>query len=50
MSLAKDWEQATGWQQHCVENKDFQELMAKREVSYVCGSGGDGDGHEVMHH
>jgi hypothetical protein len=53
LSLDKDWEQAAAQQQHSVENKDLEELMANmyfdaQEDGSVCGSGEDG--HEVMHY
>jgi hypothetical protein len=50
LSLAKDWEQAAVQQQHCVENKDLEELMANmyldaQEEGSTCVGGGDGHDH-----
>ena len=50
LSLAKDWEQAAVRQQHCVENKDLEELMANmyldaQEEGSTCVGGGDGHDH-----
>jgi hypothetical protein len=52
LSLTKDWEQAAMRQQHSVENKDLEDLMANmyldaQEVSSVSGS--DGDENAVNH-
>jgi hypothetical protein len=46
--MAKDWEQATVRQQHCVENKDLEELMENMYLDAQEGSTcvGGGDGHD----
>jgi hypothetical protein len=48
LSLAKDWEQAAVRQQHCVENKDLEELMENMYLDAQEGSTcvGGGDGHD----
>jgi hypothetical protein len=53
LSLAKDWEQATTQQQHSVENKELEDLMANMYLDAqedISVSGSRGNEHDVVNH